>query len=178
MSTLATPENLTKASEIIGKVYRELSANVVAAAALLVTAQFVAIVRHRFPVQWQPAVLAIAVFATTYFVALLWQSTRVERMTRYHLKGLGEDEKAVLKPFLLQDRRTFHLNLLRSPVGSLVTKGILTPAISLIPIFNAPLVLQPAAAEYLQHHPELIGMRKDQIGTEEYDDEDCPFLQG
>jgi hypothetical protein len=96
------------------------------------------------------------VFLVTYLVVLYWFLGRTLRDIKRHLKNLGKDEKAILREFFLQDKRTAHLNGLFAPSASLIAKGILTYATSTIPILRAPVVIQPYAWKYLRKHLKLI----------------------
>src|SRR5438874_10455298 len=92
-----------------------------------------------------------------------WFLGRTLRDIKRHLKNLGKDEKAILREFFLQDKRTAHLNGLFAPSASLIAKGILTYATSTIPILRAPVVIQPYAWKYLRKHLKLIDLKESDI---------------
>jgi hypothetical protein len=127
------------------------------------------------PEQWQVVLRAFTVFFVVYLAVLAHFLGRPVRLARKHLKILGVEEKLLLRPFLLQDKRTAHLNMLYAPSASLIAKGILTPASSVIPALNAPVVIQPHIWKYLRKHPEYIGLTAADIGKSKYED-DSPWL--
>jgi len=120
--------------------------------------------------------VALPLFVAAYYVGLLWQSYRPVRQQRHFLRCLGEDEKRVLRLFLKQDRRTMHMNVFYAPTASLIAKGILSHATWTFPAFGAAMVIQSYSYEHLRRHPELIGMKKEDIAKEEVDDSDCTWM--
>ncbi len=120
--------------------------------------------------------IGVPVFVAVYYLGILWQSYRPNRQQRYFLKRLGEDEKSVLRMFLEQDRRTMHMNIFYAPTASLIAKGILAHSTATFSAFDAPMVIHAYTYEQLCERPELIGMKKEDIGKEEIDESDCPWM--
>jgi hypothetical protein len=88
---------------------------------------------------------------------------------KYHLKNLGVEEKALLKTFLLQNKRTASLSIFDPPSASLIAKQILGYATGIFSAFNAPILIQPYAWKYLREHPETVGLTKENIGSVSYE---------
>jgi hypothetical protein len=168
--------DLKKASEIAKNLIGQLDTHgplLIGLAAASVAAVFVT---SRLPETWQIVSRLAAVFLVTYLVVLYWFLGRTLRDIKRHLKNLGKDEKAILREFFLQDKRTAHLNGLFAPSASLIAKGILTYATSTIPILRAPVVIQPYAWKYLRKHLKLIDLKESDIGTKKYDDDSPPWI--
>jgi len=169
------PENLKKASEVAQSIVGQLHQN----GPLLIGLAICSIIPSFL---WtdlsQDTVFisrTISVFLFSYWLLVMWFVRRPIRAAIYHLKNLGIEEKELLKPFLLQDRRTRHLNGMYAPSASLIAKGILVYATSIIPVLNAAVLIQPHAWKYLTKHPELIDLTEEDIGRDEFED-DSPWL--
>ena len=121
--------------------------------------------------QWTLGFLVLAVFSISYLASLCWFLGRKVRQAKKHLKALGVEEKLILQPFLLQNKRTRHLNALYAPSASLVGKGILAYATSTFPALEAPVVIQPHIWNYLRKHPEHVGLTQADIGKAAYEDD-------
>jgi MFS family permease len=121
------------------------------------------------PTEWQFVFRILAVFFVTYVIVLKWFLHRPIREVKRHLKNLGVEEKALLKQFLLQNKRTTSLSMFDPPSASLIAKGILGFTTGYIPAFNAPIVIQPYAWKYLHKYPEKVDLTKADIGKDAYD---------
>jgi superinfection exclusion protein B len=122
--------------------------------------------------EWQSVFRILAVFFVTYIVVLKWLQYASIREVKRHLKNLGVEERSLLKPFLLQNKRTASLSIFDPPSASLIAKGILGYASGSFPAFNAPILIQPYAWKYLQKHPESVDLEKTDIGTATYESDD------
>jgi Super-infection exclusion protein B len=118
--------------------------------------------------EWQSVFRILAVFFVTYIVVLKWFQYGSIREVKRHLKNLGVEEKLLLKPFLLQNKRTASLSIFDPPSASLIAKGILGYATGSFPAFNAPILIQPYAWKYLRKHPEKVDLKKEDIGRDRY----------
>lgn len=173
---MPSPElsDLKKASDFTKSLVDQLHANgpllVALAAASLAT-----LILPNLPSRWKIILFALSVFFIVYLIVLAIFLGRPLRAARKHLKTLGVEEKRILRPFLLQDRRTAHLNMLHAPSASLIGKGILAPASSVFPALTAPVLIQPHIWKYLRRHPECVGLTTADIGTADYED-DSPWL--
>lgn len=114
---------------------------------------------------WRGLFMALAIFLGTYFVLLWWWAKRPQRQAVWHLKHLGEDERAVLKKYLNQNNTVLNFSALNGPVCSLIGKGILTYASALFPCNDAPVAIQPYVMAYLRAHPDAIGLKTQDIGS-------------
>lgn len=176
---MAAPPDITqlkKASEVALSLARDFGQNIVLVISIFLTSLALFSWNISFLKDAHGALLAIAIFSGVYSLLLLWQSYRPLREARHHLKRLGHDEKQVLKVFLTQNRRTMHMNIMYAPTASLIAKGILSYATSTFPAFGAPIVIQNHAYEYLADHPHLIDLKREEIGSAEYDESDCTWL--
>jgi hypothetical protein len=121
--------------------------------------------------EWMLAFSILAIFFISYLAALCWFLSRPIRLAKRDLKDLGVEEKSILQSFLLQNKRTAHLNALFAPSASLIAKGILTYASSTFPALEAPVVIQRHAWNYLRKHPETVDLTKADIGKAKYEDD-------
>jgi hypothetical protein len=114
---------------------------------------------------WRGLFVALAILLGTYVVLLWWSAQLPRRQAIWHLKHLGEDERAVLKDYLKQNKTVGNFSVLYGPVCSLIGKGILTYASALIPYSDAPVAIQPYVMAYLRKHPKAIGLKAEDIGV-------------
>lgn len=111
--------------------------------------------------------LAVSIFLGVYFILIWWWfSRRPRRQAIWQLKHLGEDERLILRDYLKQNKTIGYFSILHGPVCSLVGKGILTYASSMIPYSGAPVAIQPYVMCYLRSHPHAIGLKREDIGSE------------
>lgn len=167
--------DLKKASEVAKSLVAELDTHGPLLIGLAVAAVAASFLAGRLSPAWQLAIKAAAVFLVTYLVVLYWFLGRTVRDVKRHLRNLGREEKRLLRALFRQDKRTAHLNILFAPSASLIAKGILTYATSTIPVFSAPVVIQPYAYLYLRKRLHLLDLKESDIGEDECED-DSPWL--
>ena len=90
------------------------------------------------------------------------------------LHRLGQDEKNILCIFIKQGKSTEHFDVLNGPVAALLSKGILYYPSSLIALLHMNVAIQPWAFQYLRKHPSLIGLKREEIGSEQMHSWDEP----
>ena len=173
--TIPTLPDLKKASEVAKTLVGELDTHGPLLTGLAVAAVAAVFLGSHLSPAWQLAIRAAAVFLVTYLLVLFWFLGRTVRDVKRHLRNLGCEEKRLLRAFFRQDKRTAHLNILFAPSASLIAKGILTYATSIIPAFSAPVVIQPYAYSYLRKRLHLLDLKESDIGTDDYED-DSPWL--
>lgn len=170
---MSTPQlsDLKKASDFAKSLIGHLDTNGPLLIALTVASVAGVFASSGLDPKWRLAFGILAVFFVSYLVALCWCLGRRVRNTKRNLETLGVEEKSVLRDFLLQDKRTAHLNALFAPSASLIAKGILTYATSSFPALEAPVVIQPYAWNYLRKYPEAVGLTKADIGKANFEDD-------
>jgi hypothetical protein len=160
---------LAKASEFAKTFVSGLGRNLPLLFSSFVTAIFLAVAPTSIlspPVSgWRGLFMALAIFLGTYFVLLWWWAKRPQRQAVWHLKHLGEDERAVLRDYLKQNNTVLNFSALYGPVCSLIGKGILTYASELFPCTDAPVAIQPYVMAYLRVHPDAIGLKTEDVGS-------------
>jgi hypothetical protein len=114
--------------------------------------------------KWAFAVAAL--FAVTYLLFRLLAAYYPIHMGKRLLSHLGEDEKDILRKLLKQNKSTDHFDILNAPVASLLSKAILYYPSSLIDALHMNVALEPWALKYLRKHPDVIGLRREEIGSE------------
>jgi hypothetical protein len=167
--------SLTKTAEIVRNVANDLSRNHPLAISLAITSSVSIYFSLQLPHGWFVAAVLLTVFLWIYFIQLIWFAWQPVRKARHHLRRLGKEEKLVLGIFLKQDIRTKHVNMFYAPTASLIAKGLLTVSTSVIPALSAPVVIQDYVWSYLRSRPELVGLSKDDIGSEDWED-DSPYM--
>ncbi len=170
MSTPPLPD-LKKASDFAKSLIGHLHVNGPLLVALTVVSIAGVFASARLAPEWRLAFFVAATFFISYLAALCWFLGRPIRQAKRHLKSLGVEERLILQPFLLQNKRTRHLNALFAPSASLIGKGILAYATSTFPALEAPVVIQPHIWNYLRKHPETVGLTKADIGKADYQDD-------
>jgi hypothetical protein len=164
--------DLKKASDVAASLIARLDTSAPLLIALAIASIVGVFASLGLRTEWQFVFRILAVFFVTYIIVLKWFVHRPIREVKYHLKNLGIEEKSLLKPFLLQNKRTASLSMFDPPSASLIAKGILGFTTGVIPAFHAPIVIQPYAWKYLQKHPEKVDLNKSDIGRENLDSGD------
>lgn len=168
--------SFSKLSDVAVSLVRDMSKNLPLVVALGITSLGVLAWLPVSDLRARVVLVAFPLFAVFYYLGLLWDSYRPIRQQRHFLKRLGKDEKRVLRLFLEQDRRTMHMNVFYAPTASLIAKGILGHTTSTFPAFGAAMVIQNYSYYRLCRYPELIDMKKEEIGKDEIDDADCTWM--
>ena len=172
MATSPDISSLLKAADLASNLARNLGTNIALIIATFLTSLALLSWSVPFSSDIHGVLIAVATFTGVYFLVLVWQSYRPAREAISNLKQLGKDERKFLQPFIKQNRRTMPVNIMDAPTASLIAKGILSYATSTFPAFDAPVVIQNYAYEYLARHPHLIDLKKEEIGSAEYDESD------
>jgi hypothetical protein len=108
--------------------------------------------------------IALSVFSLVYWLSILWFSHKPTRSKLWHLDGIGADEREILIDYLKEDRTCRYFYALHGPVLSLIGKGILMYAGKTIPVFDAPVLIDPYVIRHLRKHPEILRLTKKDIG--------------
>jgi hypothetical protein len=109
------------------------------------------------------AFTAVFVFLLAYMLLVRWFVYRPIRYKLWHLKRLGADEKAHLTHYIIEDRMTGYVSIMDATVSALASKGLLLYSSSLIPITDAPVVIDPHVYHYIRRHPDVIGLTADDV---------------
>jgi superinfection exclusion protein B len=168
--------DLKKASDVAASLIARLDTNAPLLIALAIASIVGVFASLGLRTEWQFVFRVLAVFFVTYIIVLKWFLHRPNREMKRHLKNLGVEEKSLLKPFLLQNKRTASVSIFDPPSASLIAKGILGFTTGSFPAFNVPIVIQPPAWKYLQKHPEKVDLEKTDIGTATYESDDLPWV--
>lgn len=163
-------ENLTKAADVARTIASEASRNAPLHISLFVLAATFA----SFPAEWLPpevrrfqwAGVFLAVFLGAHILLHLWFGYRPIRKLKWHCRNLATDEREVLSSYLKEDVSCRYYGALHGPTNVLIGKGILGFASGLFDAFEAPIMIQPVARDYLRKHPDLIGLTTKDFGTE------------
>jgi hypothetical protein len=117
------------------------------------------------------AVLFLVSGARLLTPVIFWGGDRIRRATRQALqvrKGQGRlqhlspDERELLVPFVQTNGRMQRFPPMQGTANRLVAEDILFRPVRLVNLVapSSPFCIQPWALEYLQEHPELVGLRK------------------
>jgi len=113
-----------------------------------------------------------AVFFITYLVVLRHVHVRHQKQAKWALiHTLTKDERWVLQRYLKEDRAVCYFSIFHGASASLLAKGILARVTSIFPQDCAPVSIQPHLLVYLRKHPELIGVKLEDIGATKLKDE-------
>jgi hypothetical protein len=170
---MSTPQlsDLKKASDLAKSLIGHLDSNGPLLIALTVASVSGAFASAGLGPKWRLAFGILSIFFVSYLAALCWCLGRRFRHIKRNIKTLGVEEKLVLRDFLLENKRTAHLNALYAPSASLIAKDILTYATSSFPAVEAPVVIQPYAWNYLRKHPEVVDLTDADIGKADFKDD-------
>jgi hypothetical protein len=80
---------------------------------------------------------------------------------------LGKDETMILQILLKQNKSAGRFTVLNTGVVSLLSKEILYYPSALIHPLDMTVALQPWALRHLREHPEVIGLKREEIGSDE-----------
>jgi hypothetical protein len=108
----------------------------------------------------------ISVFIGSSFLILLWFSYRPVCELKRHCCELSTDEQELLSAYLKENKACGYFFAFHAPLCSLIAKGVLTFASGTFPVFDAPVMIQPAAMRYLRKRPHLVGLKLSDIGTQ------------
>jgi hypothetical protein len=118
----------------------------------------------------------LTLFLGCYTILVYYYSYRRYFQGRSHLKHLGTDEKALLRAYLEEDVSCKMLSpIMNGRAASLIGKGILTIASSTFSALSAPIVLDPSYQVYLRKHPEIVGLKKEDIGSKTINDSESSY---
>ena len=102
------------------------------------------------------ALLADGIRATWKFGCEWWVDRRRANAMEWSLENLTEDEKAHLRPFILENRASVSYAPADGVAGGLCVKSILFRPVTMGTIYHLAHNIQPGAREYLLKHPELL----------------------
>ena len=162
------PDPLFKAADIVKSFAVDLGKNVHFIFAIVCISLFLSVgcnswfPSHVNDYRWLS--VAILIFSVSYWGSLLYFAHKPTRVKLWHLKSIGTDERNILVGYLREDRtcRTFYA--LHGPVMSLIAKGILRYASSMIPLHDAQVMIDPYVMLHLRDHPEILKLSKSDIG--------------
>jgi hypothetical protein len=113
-----------------------------------------------------------AVFFITYLIVLRHVHVQHRKYARWALiHTITKDERWILQRYLKEDRAVCYFSIFHGASASLLAKGILARVTSVFPQDCAPVSIQPYLLVYLRKHPELIGLRQEDIGATKLKDE-------
>src|SRR5262249_10015876 len=79
---------------------------------------------------------------------------------------IGADEREVLKQYVLEDKSCGYFGIKHGAVATLIGKGVLVYSSGIIwGVGDNAVAIQPYALKYLRKHPELVGLKKEEIGS-------------
>ncbi len=107
----------------------------------------------------------LGLFSLSFWITSAWFAHKPTRAKIWHLKCIGLDERAVLLNYVIEDRSCCYFNPLDGPVLALISKGILFYAGRLVPITDAPIIIDPYVARYLKRKPNILGLVAKDIGS-------------
>ena len=170
MSDLSTVVPATfKAADLVKSFASNFGANVHFIFALLCGSIFLAVLP---PCYVPPTITdlrwlftALSIFSLVYWLSLLWFAHKPTRSKLWHLRGIGTDERELLIEYLKQDKTCCYFHALHGPVLSLIGKGILRYAGSQVPVYDAPVMIDPYVMQYLRKHPNILKLTRKDIGS-------------
>jgi hypothetical protein len=109
--------------------------------------------------------IALSLFSLAYWLSLWWYSHKPIRAKLWHLEGIGADEREILVEYLKEDRTCRNLSALDGPVLSLIRKGILMYAGQIVPVYDAPVMIDPYVIRHLRKHPQILKLKKEDLGN-------------
>ena len=115
--------------------------------------------------------IASGIFFVIYMIVLRHVQMTYRRHAIWALKHLTKDERLVLQRYLKEDRAVCNFSVFHGASASLIGQGILVHATGTFPAFDAPVALQPYVRIYLRKHPELVGLKPDELGAAKLQDE-------
>lgn len=104
------------------------------------------------------------VFFVAFLAMFRWVHSRKRSHAIWAVKHATLDQKIVLQRYLKEDRSVCNFSVFHGPSASLIGQGVLVHATGTFPAFDAPVAIQPFIMEYLRKHPDLIGLKHDDIG--------------
>jgi len=120
-----------------------------------------------FAKDWRWLFAGLSLFAIIYLSIYRWVRYYSWRQAVWQLKHIGADEREVLREYLLENKSCGYFDMRHGPVATLIGKGILCYASGLIWIRDNAVGIQPYVMNYLRKHPELVGVKKEEIGSKE-----------
>lgn len=121
---------------------------------------------------WRWAFAAVGIFVAVYLIAMVAFTSRIRRAERHLLKHLGVDEVQVLARYLEQNRSVLPLRALTGAAFSLWAKKLIMPPNIFREGVASPFMIHPWVAEYLRRHPNLVGLKPEQLGKTKLDEPD------
>jgi hypothetical protein len=171
MQPQETIDQLTKVADSIEKITRGAFSHAPTIISLLWTSWCAVGLSFWRPFDYRFALVCASCFLTVFVLSSWWYARRPYREAKHFAKRLGKDEKMVLQLFLRQGASTRHVNMFYAPTASLIAKQLLVNATSIVPPLKAPVVIEPHVLEYLRKHPELVDLKKEELGIDDYEDE-------
>ena len=158
-----------KAVDLAKQIFAGISDNVPFFVALAVTAGALSIFPDRVLLaakDWRWIFVGVSLFAIVYLSIYRWVRYYLWRQAVWQLKHIGTDEREVLKDYVLEDKACGYFGIRHGAVSTLIGKGVLVYSTGIIwGIGDNAVAIQPYVLRYLRKHPELVGLKKEDVGT-------------
>jgi hypothetical protein len=164
------PEPSWKAVDVAKQIFLSVSDNVPFFVALAVATGLLSLAPTNLlslAKDWRWLFAGLSLFAIIYLSIYRWVRYYDWRQAVWQLKHIGADEREILKEYLLEDKSCGYFAMRHGPVATLIGKGILFYASGMIWISSNAVGIQPYVMKYLRKHPELVGVKKEEIGSKE-----------
>jgi hypothetical protein len=170
MSDPSVISNLAKAADIAKSVSTKTLNNVPMILALCFISAVLGFASEAFlPKEWamyKGVFLSLSIFLGVYTLLQWWFAWRPFRYLKWHCKNLASDERAILVAYLKEDASCEYFSAFHGPVCSLIAKRILSFASGVFDAREAPVMIDPYIRVYLRKHPEILGLKASELGTE------------
>ena len=158
-----------KSVDVVKQFFVSIKENVPFFVALAVTAGILGFFTDSFlsaASSWRWLFVGLSLFAIVYLIVHRRGRFYLHRQAIWQLKHIGVDEREVLKHYVLENKSCGYFGIRHGAVSTLIGKGVLVYSSGIIwGIGDNAVAIQPYALKYLRKHPELVGVKKDEIGS-------------
>jgi hypothetical protein len=158
-----------KAVDVAKQFFESISDNVPFFAALATASGLLSIVPDWFlgsAKDWRWVFVGLSFFSIVYLGVHRWVRYYLWRQAIWQLNHIGADERVILRDYLLEDKACGYFGMRHGPVSTLMGKGLLVYSSGIIwGVGDNAVAIQPYVLKYLRKHPELVGVKKEEIGS-------------